>query len=105
MIRANLAANRDVTLSAAVVAAWARYAEGVDEHGEPIEVVDRLADRLTAVARTQRDDPLAFVRADDLFGDLAADPRFTTPYLEALGDLHTVGARALLERLVPDAQS
>ena len=104
VIRANLAAGRDVTLSAAVVAAWARYAEGVDEQGEPIEIVDRLADRLTAVARTQRDDPLAFVRADDLFGDLAADPGFTTPYLEALGDLHTVGARALLERLVPDGE-
>jgi mannitol 2-dehydrogenase len=104
VIRANLAAGRDVTLSAAVVAAWARYAEGVDEQGERIEVVDRLADRLTTVARTQHDDPLAFVRADDLFGDLAAHPRFTTPYLEALGDLHTVGARALLERLVPDAR-
>ena len=30
------------TRSALVVAAWARYAEGVDEQGEPIEVVDRL---------------------------------------------------------------
>ena len=28
--------------SALVVASWARYAEGVDEAGEPIEVVDRL---------------------------------------------------------------
>jgi len=105
VIRANLAAGRDVTLSAAVVAAWARYAEGVDEQGEPIEIVDRLADRLTAAARTGRDDPLAFVRAEDLFGDLAEDPRFTGPYLDALEDLHTVGARALLERLVPDART
>ena len=32
------------TRSALVVAAWARYAEGVDEQGEPIEVVDRLSD-------------------------------------------------------------
>ena len=30
---------------------WARNAEGVDEQGQPIEVVDRLADRLTRVTR------------------------------------------------------
>ena len=37
VIRENLAAGREVTLSAAVVASWARYAEGVDEQGEPIK--------------------------------------------------------------------
>ncbi len=52
VIRENLAAGRDVTLSAAVVASWARYAEGVDEQGEPITVVDRLSDTLTAIAKT-----------------------------------------------------
>ena len=32
---------------AAVVASWARYAEGIDEQGEPIDVVDRLEDGST----------------------------------------------------------
>ena len=41
--RATSAAGGEVRCSAAVVASWARYAEGVDEQGEPIEVVDRLA--------------------------------------------------------------
>ena len=62
VIRENLAADRDVTLSAAVVASWARYAEGVDEQGEPIKVVDRLADTLQRIAAQQREDPLAFVQ-------------------------------------------
>ena len=66
---------RDVRLAAAVVASWARYAEGVDEQGEPITVVDRLADSLTAIAQTQRSDPLAFVANRELFGDLVDDPR------------------------------
>ena len=57
VIRENLAAGRDVRLPAAVVASWARYAEGVDEQGEPITVVDRLADSLTAIAQTQRERP------------------------------------------------
>ena len=43
MIRDQLATGGEIRRSAAVVASWARYAEGIDEHGEPIEVVDRLA--------------------------------------------------------------
>jgi mannitol 2-dehydrogenase len=38
VIRANLAPAARVRRSAAVVASWARYAEGVDEQGEPIDV-------------------------------------------------------------------
>ena len=74
VVRENLAAGRDVTLSAAVVASWARYAEGVDEQGEPIKVVDRLADTLQQTAAQQRVDPLAFVKNRELFGDLATEP-------------------------------
>jgi mannitol 2-dehydrogenase len=99
VIRENLAAGRDVSLSAAVVASWARYAEGVDEHGEPITVVDRLADRLQKIAAQQQDNPLAFVENRELFGDLAGEPDFTEPYLNALNSLHTKGSRSTLEAL------
>jgi mannitol 2-dehydrogenase len=99
VIRENLAAGRDVTLSAAVVASWARYAEGVDEQGEPIKVVDRLADTLQQIAAQQRENPLAFVENRELFGDLAIEPAFTEPYLNALNSLHSRGARATLEAL------
>jgi mannitol 2-dehydrogenase len=80
-----------------VVASWARYAEGVDENGEPIEVVDRLKDRVMAAAARQKDDPLAFIRDRDLFGGLADDERFTAAYTAALDALHARGARATLE--------
>jgi mannitol 2-dehydrogenase len=103
VIRENLAAGRDVRLATAVVASWARYAEGVDEQGEPITVVDRLADQLTAIARTQRSDPLAFVVNRELFGDLVDHPDFTEPYRATLESLHTRGARATLESLVGTA--
>ena len=99
VIRENLAADRDVTLSAAVVASWARYAEGKDEQGEPIKVVDRLAETLQRIAAQQRDDVLAFVKNRELFGDLATEPRFTEPYLNALDSLHGRGAKATLEAL------
>ncbi|SKC59412.1 mannitol dehydrogenase family protein [Krasilnikoviella flava] len=100
VIRANLAAGGEVHRSAAVVAAWARYDEAVDEQGEPIAIVDRLADRLKAAAARNRKDPLAFVRDEELFGDLATEPRFVEAYTAALDSLHTLGARATVENLV-----
>jgi mannitol 2-dehydrogenase len=99
VVRENLTAGRDVTLSAAVVASWARYAEGVDEQGEPIKVVDRLADTLQQIAEQQREDPLAFVKNRELFGDLASESAFTEPYLNTLDSLHNRGARATLQTL------
>ena len=100
VIRENLAAGRDVRLATAVVASWARYAEGVDEQGERIEVVDRLATTLTGRARLQRQDPLAFVRDRELFGDLIDHEPFVTAYLDTLSSLYERGSRATLERLM-----
>ena len=99
VIRAQLATRGEIRRSAAVVASWARYAEGTDERGEPIEVVDRLAGRLTRAARRQREDPLAFIADREVFGDLADDQRFVAAYASALASLHRRGARATLESL------
>ncbi|OJZ64299.1 mannitol dehydrogenase [Mycobacterium paraffinicum] len=96
----NLRRGGQVRLSAAIVASWARYAEGVDEEGRPIEVVDRLADTLVPLARAQRDDPAAFLANRAVFGDLVDQPRFLEPYLWALDSLHRHGARATLRALV-----
>ena len=100
VVRRQLETGGPISHSAAVVASWARYAEGVDEQGEPIEVVDRLSDSLTAIARRQREDPDAFIANRELFGDLAGDPRFADAYRSALRSLHERGARATLESIV-----
>jgi mannitol 2-dehydrogenase len=100
VVRHQLATGGELRRSAAVVASWARYAEGVDEQGEPIEVVDRLKDTLVPVARRQREDPDAFLAQRELFGDLVEQPRFVERYRWALGSLHERGARATLEALV-----
>ncbi|WP_404288623.1 mannitol dehydrogenase family protein [Glutamicibacter arilaitensis] len=105
VVRENLAADRDVSLSAAIVASWARYAEGTDEAGEPIQIVDRLAQEVSAAAAKHPEDPLAFLRQRDLFGDVIHDERFTKPYLEALESLHSQGAIATLERIMTQSDA
>lgn len=99
VIRAQLAADGPVRRSAAIVASWARYAEGVDEQGNPIDVVDRRRDSVMAYAARQRRVPEAFLEQRDLFGDLADDPRFVADYRWALDSLHANGARATLTAL------
>jgi mannitol 2-dehydrogenase len=99
VIRHNLANGGEIQRSVAVVASWARYAEGVDEEGRPIEVVDRLKDTLVANARRQHEDPLAFIANREVFGDLVDDERFVSAYRSVLASLHGKGARATLEAL------
>lgn len=102
VISANIAAGRAVDRSALVVASWARYAEGVDEDGSAIEIVDHRKETVMRAA-ADKGDPLAFIRDTTLFGDLAQHEAFTVPYRESLTALHEIGAlatlRALQERL------
>ncbi|MDN5796866.1 MAG: mannitol dehydrogenase family protein [Intrasporangium sp.] len=97
VIAENLRTGGEIDRSALVLASWARYAEGLDEQGEPIEVVDRIRERVTAAAARQGEDTLAFLRDRDLFGGLVDDARFTQAYAAALDSLHAHGARATLE--------
>ncbi|MGO2240134.1 MAG: mannitol dehydrogenase family protein [Halomonas sp.] len=99
VIRQQLAQGGDIARSAAVVASWARYAEGVDEQGQAIEIVDRLKAPLMAIAAQNRTRPTAFIESRELFGDLSDSPRFVDAYLAALTALHERGARATLEGL------
>jgi mannitol 2-dehydrogenase len=92
-----------VALAATVVAGWARYAEGVDEQGRTIDVVDRLRAPLTAAARRQRHEPTAFLQVREVFGDLAEQGLFVEAYVAALASLHERGARATLERVLQTA--
>ena len=98
VIRANLASGGEIKRSAAVVASWARYAEGKDEQGEPIVVVDRMKDELMAIAQHNRENITAFIENREVFGDLCDNARFVTAYTEALQSLYHVGAKETVRR-------
>ena len=100
VIRHQLAHHAPVALSAAIVASWARYAEGVDEQGQPIEVIDRRREEVMALASRQANEPTASLSNRELFGDLIENERFVDSYRQALGSLHERGARRTLQSLV-----
>ncbi|CAN5528209.1 mannitol dehydrogenase family protein [soil metagenome] len=102
VIREELARGGEIRRATLVVAAWARYAEGVDEDGNPITVVDRLSEQLTTAALEQREKPLAFIAHRDLFGSLIDEPRFVQTFRAALESLHSKGALATVSAEVDE---
>ncbi|SEO46137.1 mannitol dehydrogenase family protein [Trujillonella endophytica] len=100
VLRDNLARGGEIRRSAAVLAGWARAAEGADDAGLPLALVDPRAEQLGLRADRQAADPLAFLDDPDVFGDLAADERFAASYREALTALRARGARATVAGLV-----
>jgi len=105
VVHERLAQGSSTPLAALVVAAWARYAEGMDEQGAAIDVVDRRRDAVTDRALRNREEPLAFLRDESLFGDLANNPAFTSHYTAALRSLHAHGARETLRRWLDSSDS
>ena len=103
VVHAQLASGGEVHRAAAVVASWARFAEGLDEQGRPVPTVDRRADRLEANARRQREEPLAFLAERSIFGGLVDQDSFVNPFLDTLDALHRHGTRATLQRLTEGA--
>jgi mannitol 2-dehydrogenase len=99
VIRHNLRTGGSISHATAIVASWARYAEGVDEQGDVIEIVDRLATAVTSAARRYATDPLALVEMPALFGDLVDSERFRAEYRRLLASIHHLGVRGTLDRL------
>ena len=102
-IRDRLKAGAPIPRLALGVAAWMRYVTGTDEEGQPIDVRDPMSARLRSIADeagpvAERLAP-ALLGVQEVFGDLAQDPRFTKPVTEALGRLFQNGSRKTVEAL------
>ncbi len=101
-IRDRLAAGGGIQRLALGVAAWMRYATGIDEAGRPIEVSDPLSERLERIGREAKGEPLALMEAMLALGEIFGDdlPRFES-FRAALGSallgLYEIGARRMVE--------
>jgi mannitol 2-dehydrogenase len=94
VIHHQLATGGEVSRSALVIAAWARYAEGADEAGRMATVVDRRLEEVRDAASAQRRDPTAFLTRLPCLRPLAANDRFVSLYLGHVHSLREIGAKA-----------
>lgn len=88
-IQENLAAGGSIKYGTLVLAAWCLYSDkGVSQHGIPLGITDAMKDDLHEAAAKSETDPLAFLRLDTIFGDLADNPAFTKVYAEMIAAIY-----------------
>ena len=102
-IRVHLARGSAWPLLALGVAGWIRYASGVDERGEAIDVRDPLSEKIRAIVEASSDDTrvTALLSLSEIFGqDLAQSPAFVDAVSQAYQRIVQRGARqAVIETL------
>ena len=96
VLRDQLEAGGDIRRCAFVLAAWSRFLEGRDEHGNPTPINDRRASELAAAAQAEYDKPGSFLDYQPVFGDLGADPRLRELFIDYRAKLIERGARSTI---------
>ena len=103
-IRDRIAAGQGYQRLALGVAGWMRYAAGVDEQGNTIDVRDPMVERFRAVAAASGQDPKKLAEGllaiREIFGsDLAGDDRFRSEVTRLLAALYENGAAAVVAQV------
>ena len=88
-VQENLDAGGSVRYAALVIAAWCYYSDKhVDRFGKPLEVMDERKIELHTAANRTGEDPLAFLRQVEVFGNLAERKGFVKSYVELIERLY-----------------
>ncbi|WP_206171682.1 mannitol dehydrogenase family protein [Thiorhodococcus mannitoliphagus] len=95
-INDRLKVGADIQGLALVSALWSRYCFGTLENGQEIEPNDPEWSRLNAVAHLARQDPLAWLAMDDIYGEVGRVPLFQERFSAALLALYAEGVESVL---------
>ncbi|OIQ32924.1 MAG: mannitol dehydrogenase [Alphaproteobacteria bacterium MedPE-SWcel] len=98
-LRDTLDNGRDVRALSLAVAAWMRYAGGMDEAGQPIDVRDPLADKLRDLSRratSPAETVSAFLSVNEVFPEDLAE-RLHAPLTTAMSRLSALGTRGAVK--------
>ena len=87
--------------AALVVAAWALYLRGVDEHGKRYAIVDPRAEHCQALVADDAGLTARVLGQEAIFGTaLAASPAFAAAFERCLASLREAGVSATLRALL-----
>ncbi|MEW1807780.1 mannitol dehydrogenase family protein [Pseudarthrobacter sp. NPDC080039] len=103
VLREQLDRKSTINRTVLVIAAWSRFLEGTDEQGRTIQITDRRLDKLQTAARADRDQPGAFLKLTEVFGDLGQNERFISAYRQAREALNHASALSAVRELTHQA--
>jgi mannitol 2-dehydrogenase len=86
-------------------ALWCRYCFGTTQSGKPIAPNDPSWDRLQAMSRAAKDDPMAWLGMADIYGDTATSPVFREAFARWLKALWAQGVEKTVTAYVEGRQA
>ena len=100
-IKEQMVTGGTILIGTLVVAAWCLYSEREGTPGHTYEVEDGMRDILRQGAiESVTGDPLAFIRKEAIFGDLAHTSRFTETYIPLIHSLRDNGVKPLIRKVL-----
>jgi len=93
-----LKSGADVTGLALASALWCRYCYGTTESGKTIEPNDPSWDRLMSVARAAKDDAMAWLKMEDIYGDVGSSDVFRNHFAIMLEAIWSEGVERVITR-------
>ncbi|MEQ9307665.1 MAG: hypothetical protein RJQ14_27385, partial [Marinoscillum sp.] len=60
----------------------------IDQNGQPVEIVDAMADQLHEAAKRTAEDPVSFLKVKEVFGDLTENQTFINSYVDSVNRFH-----------------
>jgi mannitol 2-dehydrogenase len=93
-----LKAGAGVTGLALESALWCRYCYGTTESGKTIEPNDPSWDRLVAVARAAKDDAMAWLEMEDIYGEVGHSAVFRKHFAYMLAAIWSEGVKRVVTR-------
>ncbi len=88
-IHENLALGGSIKFATLVLAAWCYYSDKeTDQNGQALKIMDAMHDDLHHAASQTKNDSLAFMKQENLFGNLAENENFIRTYTQMLQELY-----------------
>ena len=89
---------------ALALAGWIKYLSAIDEQGDKIEINDPLSDMLTAIAKSNLDNPKKFLEIEEIFSkEIANHDGFVQLLSDTMAFLNENGAKASLQSVLSES--
>lgn len=80
-INENLRKGGNIEIATLLIATWCYYSDKqIDQNGQPLQIIDAIADTLHLAAKNTTEDALSFLRIEEVFGNLINNKTFTDSY-------------------------
>ncbi|MEX0970354.1 MAG: hypothetical protein WD046_07925 [Paracoccaceae bacterium] len=100
ILRDALGAHGPIEGLSLVEALWARMCAGTREHGTAIEANDPLWTQLVEAAQAARENPMAWLKQQQIYGDLADNAAFAASFTRWLGLIWQQGCEATVKAYI-----